>query len=317
MGSYYGIDGDTLQRQYKDHLSNFKDWNQKSHSKKWLLFPDNIGEFLSLDETEMSNGELYTILTNKAAKGRKGAIVAMVLGTKSKDIISIINKIPLLIRNNVKEVTVDMANNMNLVVKSCFLQADTVVDRFHVQKLAAEAVQDIRIKFRWEAIDNENQEIQKSKDENYSYTPELLSNGDTLKQLLARSRYLLFKPETRWTNSQLSRSKILFDRYPKIEQAYILSQKLSFIYENNIHKNTARTKLAHWYKEVEESGFKAFNTVAKSIFHHYDNILNYFNNRSTNASAESFNAKLKRFRTEFRGVRDLEFFLFRLTNIFA
>ena len=74
-------------------MSNFKDWEQKTHSKKWLLFPENIGEFLSLDETEMSNGELYTVLTNKAALGKKGAIVAMVAGTKSEDIIAIINKI--------------------------------------------------------------------------------------------------------------------------------------------------------------------------------------------------------------------------------
>jgi len=41
-----------------------------------LLFPENIGELLSLDETEMSNGELYTILTNKSAKGKQGSIVA-------------------------------------------------------------------------------------------------------------------------------------------------------------------------------------------------------------------------------------------------
>ncbi len=265
----------------------------------------------------MSNGELYTILTNKAALGKKGAIVAMIAGTKSDDIIAIINKINSSKRDNVNEVTVDMANNMNLVIKRCFSQASTVIDRFHVQKLAAEAVQDIRVKFRWKAIDKENQEIENAKNSDYKYSPEILSNGDTVKQLLARSRYLLFKPETRWTDSQLSRSKILFEHYPDIEKAYLLSQKLSFIYENNTDKNIARTKLAHWYKEIEESGFKAFNTAARSIYYHYDNILNYFNNRNTNASAESFNAKIKRFRAEFRGVRDLQFFLFRLTKIFA
>ena len=317
MGTYHGIDGEALQRQYKNHLSNFKYWQQKTHSHKWLLYPDNIGEFLSLDETEMSNGELYTILTNKSAKGKKGSIVAMGAGTKSEEIISIINKIPLSKRQQVKEVTVDMANNMNLVIRKSFNQADIVIDRFHVQKLASEAVQDIRIKYRWEAIDKENHEIENARKENYNYKPTIFSNGDAVKQLLARSRYLLFKPQTRWTDSQLERSKILFEKYPNIEKAYHLSQKLTYIYENNTDKDTARTKLAHWYKYVEDSGFKAFNTVARSIYFHYDNILNYFNNRSTNASAESFNAKIKRFRTEFRGVKDLQFFLFRLTNIFA
>ncbi|MFB9056736.1 transposase [Mariniflexile ostreae] len=50
---------------------------------------------------------------------------------------------------------------------------------------------------------------------------------------------------------------------------------------------------------------------------HYQNILNYFDNRSTNASAESFNAKIKAFRAQFRGVRNVEFFLYRLTTIYA
>ena len=282
-----------------------------------MLFTDNIGEYLSLDETEMSNGELYTILTNKEAQGKKGAIVAMIEGVTSESVISILNKIPLSKRRKVKEVTVDMANNMNLIISSCFTKAETVIDRFHVQKLAAEAVQDVRIKYRWDAIDKENLEIEKSRKENTRYKPIILSNGETVKQLLARSRYLLFKPSTRWTDSQLQRSKILFKYYPKIEKAYNLSQKLTYIYENYTDKGKAMTKFAKWYKDVEESGFKAFNTVARSFYLHYDKILNYFNNRSTNASAESFNAKIKRFRAEFRGVKDLEFFLFRLTKIFA
>jgi transposase len=45
--------------------------------------------------------------------------------------------------------------------------------------------------------------------------------------------------------------------------------------------------------------------------------LNYFDNRSTNASAESFNAKIKAFRAAFRGVKNSSFFLFRLSNIYA
>ncbi|WP_429417504.1 transposase [Roseimarinus sediminis] len=40
-------------------------------------------------------------------------------------------------------------------------------------------------------------------------------------------------------------------------------------------------------------------------------------NRSTNASAESFNAKIKAFRSQFRGVRNIPFFLYRLAKIYA
>ncbi len=76
-------------------------------------------------------------------------------------------------------------------------------------------------------------------------------------------------------------------------------------------------KLAGWHEEVQQAGFKSFNTISKTIETHYQTILNYFDNRSTNASAESFNAKIKSFRSKFRGVRCEEFFLFRLTKLYA
>jgi len=76
-------------------------------------------------------------------------------------------------------------------------------------------------------------------------------------------------------------------------------------------------KLAHWYRKVEESRFKNVNIVFNTITVNYQSILNYFDNRSTNASAESFNAKIKAFKSQFLGVRKIDFFLFRLSNLFA
>lgn len=76
-------------------------------------------------------------------------------------------------------------------------------------------------------------------------------------------------------------------------------------------------KLAHWFKDVEESGFKSFSTLKNTITNHYNDILNYFERRSTNASAESFNSKIKNLRMQLRGVKDKVFFLFRLSKIFA
>ncbi|MFT5737531.1 MAG: transposase, partial [Maribacter sp.] len=49
-------------------MSEFKAWNQKPHTKDWLLFAENIGSYLSLDKTAFFNGDLYTIVTNKEAK---------------------------------------------------------------------------------------------------------------------------------------------------------------------------------------------------------------------------------------------------------
>ena len=282
-----------------------------------MLFPENIGKFLSLDETAFSNGDLYTILTNKKAKGKKGAVVAMVKGTKADIVIKVLNKLPLKVRSKVQEVTLDMAGNMGLIVRKSFPNATLVIDRFHVQKLALDALQEIRIKHRWEALDKENDAIEHARNKGFKYSSELLSNGDSLKQLLARSRYLLYSNSNKWTKSQSERAKILFKLYPDIKKAYDLCQNLSWIFNNTKDKTSALIRLAKWDEKVRQAKFKSFNTIARTMSIHYQNILNYFDNRSTNASAESFNAKIKAFRTQFRGVRNVDFFLFRLTNIFA
>lgn len=144
-----------------------------------------------------------------------------------------------------------------------------------------------------------------------------MGNGDTVKQLLARSRYLLYGNENRWSVEQRHRAALLFERYPDIEKAYRLSQELSWIFNTTSDKIYAFARLAKWNEKVEQSGFKSFNTVSRMVILHHKKILNYFDNKSTNASAESFNAKIKAFRSQFRGVGNINFFLFRLTKLFA
>ena len=89
------------------------------------------------------------------------------------------------------------------------------------------------------------------------------------------------------------------------------------IFSKNKDKGVAYTKMAKWFNDVTDSGFKSFNTISATFYSHYPEILNFFDNRSTNASAESFNAKLKAFRAALRGVVDIEFFLFRVAKIYA
>ena len=110
---------------------------------------------------------------------------------------------------------------------------------------------------------------------------------------------------------------ILFELYPDIEKAYNLAQELRNIFEKTTDKIIGLSRLAKWHEKVNQSGFKSFNTISRSIMNHYQTILNYFDNRSTNASAESFNAKIKAFRATQRGVTDISSFLYRLAKIYA
>lgn len=282
-----------------------------------MLFEQNISPYLSIDETAFSSGELYTIVTNKLAKGRKGSIVAMIKGTQADYLVDILQKIPKRLRNAVQEVTLDMSGSLNLAVRRCFPNAHRVTDRFHVQQLAFDAVQETRIHYRWQALEQENLAYELARKQQQAYHPEVLPNGDTLKQLLARSRYLLFKHPRLWTREQQQRGELLFNRYPVIQKAYQLSLRLGEVYRVSTCKEQAFKKLAIWYNDVEEAGLASFRTLARTIQNHYLSILNFFNNRATNAAAESFNAKVKAFRNSMRGVRDIQFFLFRLAKLYA
>lgn len=68
----------------------------------------------------------------------------------------------------------------------------------------------------------------------------------------------------------------------------------------NTAKDAARLLLARLYNNVENLGLHSFNVIASTFYEHYDEILNFFNNHSTNAMAESFNSKIKLFRANLR-----------------
>lgn len=282
-----------------------------------MLFPSNLGEHLSIDETSLSNGELYTIVTNKSGHGKKGSLVAMIKGTGSNDVCRWLERLPAGRRRAVKTITLDMSGSMSLIAGRCFPLAVQVIDRFHVQKEFKEALQDLRIQYRWQAMEDENREIRRCRKKGKEYKAEIFDNGDSRRQLLARSRYLLFKNQDEWTESQRRRAEILFGQYDDLRQLYGLSLQLGKIYSTDYDKNVARVKMALWFNHVEEWGYPQFNTVIKTFMNHYERILNFFDKRLTNASAESFNSKLKKLRADFRGVADKKFFLFRVAKLFA
>jgi transposase len=122
---------------------------------------------------------LYTFVTNKAGRGKKGSLVAVIKETKSQDIIDVVCNIPLEVRKRVKTISCDMANSMQAAAKMCFPEAEVITDRFHVVRLVLDALQHFRVKYRWEEIEKENQAIKEAKEQGVKYVPVHLPNGDT------------------------------------------------------------------------------------------------------------------------------------------
>ena len=284
---------------------------------------------MSLDETCLSNGEVYTILTNKAAHGGRGTLAAMVRGVASDTVSAILKKVPRELRRGVRTVTTDLSSAMMLTVRTVFPKAKLINDRFHVQQLMTEAVDQMRIAFRWEVLAEENEAIKKHRAKRKAahtraekeligeWEPERMANGETRPQIMARSRHIILMHRSKWNAQQQARAEILFRMFPKLEKAYNLYLDLVEIFNKKTVPAVARLNLARWYNDVEDFGYEGFNKVIETFENHNETIINYFEERLTNASAESFNAKIKAFRTQFRGVGDVRFFMYRLATLYS
>lgn len=161
-----------LRRLYKNHSSGFRDWNQRDHASQYLLYPDHVGPDISIDEVSLSRGELYTIVANKQAKGRKGSTIAIIQGTRVADLVSRLELLPLELRNQVRQVSMDMAANMKSAVQQVFAQASIVTDRFHVVRLVNECVQQARVKLRRQQMDAENRAMIQARADKKRYVGE-------------------------------------------------------------------------------------------------------------------------------------------------
>lgn len=294
-----------------------------------MLFPDNFGADLSLDETCLSNGEVYTILTNKAAHGGKGALAAMIRGVASDTVVAVLRRVPYEIRQKVRTVTTDLSSAMMMTARAAFPKAMLVNDRFHVQRLVSEAIDQMRIGLRWEILAEENKAIRAhrarrkaartraEKDLVGEWEPERMENGETRPQIMARSRHIILTHKSKWNAQQQERAGILFRMFPRLEQAYNIYLELVDIFNKKSVPSEARLNLARWYNKVEDFGDEGFNKVIETFENHSHTIINYFVDRLTNASAESFNAKIKAFRSQFRGVGDIKFFMYRLATLYS
>ncbi len=132
LETFYHINAHTFEKQYKEILSGYREWDELDHADKWLLFSENIGPHLAIDESSLSNDELYTFVTNRDRHALEGSLVAVVAGTKSETIIQVLKQIDKAERMKVEEVILDLSDSMRKIVSVAFPNAKRVIDRFHI-----------------------------------------------------------------------------------------------------------------------------------------------------------------------------------------
>lgn len=351
IGRVMGNDGKKIYRWYKEVLSGFtkpeeqevlhrNDISEKTDSKTGeisvlpvpILKPENFGEHMTIDDKNIG-GEGYTVIANK----NTGKIAVLAQTTKTDILASILQKIPISIRYSVKIISKDLAEGYDWIARTLFLNAIRVDDKFHVLKLGFEALQNVRVRYRQLVLTEERNRREEKKalerelkveyeklgkiwgkPKDQIVRPKTYANGDTKKELLARSRYLLFSFREKWTKSQKERAAILFQEFPEIEKTYDLMIRFRGFYQTKVgDTETAKKRLKEWYEKVSTSHIEEIETFASTVAHHEATILNYFETGQTNAFAESLNSQIQRFVQSNQGTNDRDFFHFRLKGYFS
>ena len=347
FGKALRVKGSTIYRWYRDVLSLYaQDGGASVHKNDVkagspgkartidvpIFEESNFGEKMAIDEKHIGE-DFYTIMSNRDT----GKIAMLCNSYNFTGLEQILVRHPSVLPK-VKSITRDFSALYQKLCDRLFPDAVQVGDKFHVIRHLMEANQAIRIKYRQKELQkrrvafNEFKESEKLrleecehtgkkfKPRKFHYKEARLENGETPLELLARSRYLLFKFSQQWTLKQQARASILFHLHPEIEQAYNLScQFRDFVSKKNIgcHYLQIDKQLHDWYEKVENADIDEMLNFKSMIESNEEYIVNYFIQGETNALAEGINSKIQKFISSNQGTRDRDFFFFRLANYYS
>lgn len=332
----------TLQENRGKNISEHKKFYKEKISKKVqnkevrvpICKAENFGSNMCIDDKNLGEHG-FTIISNLDT----GKIACMIETRKSEIINKVLKKHVAKERlESVQVLTKDLAGNYEKVREKSFLFAVGVADKFHVVKLGMQALSDLRVSYRQEELTKERLRREAHKCNEASNRKLALragntyetkkcppaprmKNGETVLQLLVLTNKALSQFQNKWGTEMKERVSILFHLFPNLEKMYQLISAFRGIYtvkefgENILKK--AKISLEKWFKSVGASEITELQNFASTVMYHRKNILAYFKTGQTNAYAESLNAKLQRFLRENFGIKNLDFFLWRIKKIFS
>lgn len=259
---------------------------------------------MCLDDKEI-NGKSFSILSNQ----KTGKIAFMMDSTRSYELEKGIAFLGESLQK-IETMNCDMAPDYLKFIRKNIPQSTIIIDKFHVMKYVYDAVQEVRLEIRKDIFEQMPKGSKCRKDER------LLSDLEQLK----KSKVPLSRSKDLWSEDQNQRMKNLFLKYPKLEQAYQLTQEFKVWYSKDNTKKgylQINKELSIWIEKLETSKIKQFDACSKMIQKHEEEIINYFKNPQTNAKAERLNGKIERFLSNNYGTKDLDFTLYRIKGYFA
>jgi transposase len=165
-------------------------------------------------------------------------------------------------------VTIDMSGAYIKAVTEASSQAKIIFDRFHVQRLAHDAVDEVR-----------RAEVRESR-------------GTEAAKVLKRTRFILHKNPWNLTNLEGEKLAQLQHTNKRIYRAYLLKEGLAGILDG-LDVDVARVKLRDWIGWAVRSRLEPFKKLARTLVEHFEGILAYIPLRLSNGRTEGMNGKIR------------------------
>jgi transposase len=249
-------------------------------------------EVLGIDEISLKRGHRHfvAIITTPTAQGVQ--ILGVLADRKQATVETFLSKIPERLKKTIETVCTDMHDGYVNAVRSQLPNARIVVDRFHVSKGYRDSADKVR-----------KQELKRLKEE------------------LTKQEYVALKG-VMWAfrkrpqdlkGSEQTLLERLFVYAPAAEQAYLLREELTDIFEQRQTKAEGTQAIQDWKQRVRESGVKAFEPFLTTLDNWFDEITNYFLERQTSGFVEGFNNRIKVMKRRCYGIFDVKQIFQRLT----
>lgn len=243
-------------------------------------------EILGLDEIALKKGHraYVTLVTGRLSNGEI-MILGVLAGHEKAEVIDFLRLIPLRILQTVQAVCCDLWEAYMEAARQELPTARLVADRFHVAKQYRHAADQIR-----------KQELQRLKKELSTAAYQKL-NGS----------FRAFRKNAEDLNKQ--ERKVLrrfFEHSVSAKQAYALREQLTAIFNMNLSKKQAQSKILRWSAHVQESGLHCFDDFLKLLNTWWQEITNYFIQRENSGFVEGLNNKVKILKRRCYGIFNLQ-----------
>lgn len=240
---------------------------------------------LGLDEIALKKGhrDYVTLVTGRLSDG-KIIILGVLPGHEKAEVIDFLRSIPLRIIQSIQTVCCDLWEAYTEAARAELPRARIVADRFHVAKHYRQAADQVR------------------KQERHRLKKEL---PEEEYQKLNGS-FRAFRKNAKDLNKE--EQKILsrfFEHSTSAKQAYILREQLTAIFNLNLSKGQAQSKILHWIQKVQKSGLHCFDDFLKLLNTWWEEITNYFIQRENSGFVEGFNNKVKVLKRRCYGIFNL------------